>query len=401
MAMNQDLLRQRCEAMATDELIRTLTLEADENSARFRQTALQALEARGIELHDFVEQITVQLNNSDAETLEVSAAVEHIDESLPLWDVLVLTSSLGDALALQREPAHWTAHVYESETYSSSFFFDSQAELRNFASSFLRLEGITPAGPAYQLDNWEVVLESDSTELVEKATAELDRANVLHTVQIPLFSGDEEGYLSVIVSPDDVDAANEAIDESAEDLEEMYEQAANMVAGGDRMAELALYDRLVVEAPENPAVFYNRGCLLLELRRFDESVDALCEAVAIGIKSTDKRLEVADAGGGGLFGLVALLLRRGGSKSKTEKPDIRYPDYVDDAEMILIDLETRLPGNTKLLHCLASTARLKNDIQAAEARYRRILEIDADDRIAYFNLGYLHSEKGGEGGKRD
>jgi tetratricopeptide (TPR) repeat protein len=399
--MNQDLLRQRCEAMATDELIRALTLEADENSDRFRQTALQALEARGIELDDFVEQITMQLNNSGAETLEVSAAVERIDESLPLWDVLVLTSSLGDALALQREPAHWTVHVYESEAYSSSFFVDSQAELRNFASSFLRLEGIAPAGPAYQLDNWEVVLESDSLELVEKATAELDRANILHTVQIPLFSGDEEGYLSVIVSPDDVDAANEAIDESAENLEDMYEQATKLFAGGDRMAELAFYDRLVVEAPENPAVFYNRGYLLLELRRFDESVDALCEAVAIGIKSTDKQLEVADAGGGGLFGLVALLLRQGGSSSKTEKPDIRYPDYVDDAEMILIDLETRLPDNTKLLHSLASIARLKNDIQAAEARYRRILEIDADDRIAYFNLGYLHSEKGGEGGKLD
>jgi len=401
MAMNQDLLRQRCEAMATDELIRALTLEADENSARFRQTALQALEARGIELDDFVGQITMQLNNSGAETLEVSAAVERIDESLPLWDVLVLTSSLGDALALQREPARWTVHVYESETYSSSFFVDSQAELRDFASSFLRLEGIAPAGPAYQLDNWEVVLESDSLELVEKATAELDRANILHTVQIPLFSGDEEGYLSVIVSPEDVDAANEAIDQSAEDLEDMYEQATKLFAGGDRMAELAFYDRLVVEAPENPAVFYNRGCLLLELRRFDESVDALCEAVAVGIKSTDKQLEVADAGGGGLFGLVALLLRQGGSSSKTEKADIRYPDYVDDAEMILIDLETRLPDNTKLLHSLASIARLKNDIQAAEARYRRILEIDADDRIAYFNLGYLHSEKGGEGGELD
>jgi len=99
--------------------------------------------------------------------------------------------------------------------------------------------------------------------------------------------------------------------------------------------------------------------------------------------------------------LVALLLRQGGSSSKTEKADIRYPDYVDDAEMILIDLETRLPDNTKLLHSLASIARLKNDIQAAEARYRRILEIDADDRIAYFNLGYLHSEKGGEGGELD
>ena len=85
---------------------------------------------------------------------------------------------------------------------------------------------------------------------------------------------------------------------------------------------------------------------------------------------------------------------RTGKRSRTS----RYPDYIDDAEMVLADLETRLPDNTKLLHSIASIARLKNDVPTAEACYRRILEIDADDRIAYFNLGYLHSEKGGRHG---
>ncbi|HIM57156.1 MAG TPA: tetratricopeptide repeat protein, partial [Candidatus Latescibacteria bacterium] len=50
--------------------------------------------------------------------------------------------------------------------------------------------------------------------------------------------------------------------------------------------------------------------------------------------------------------------------------------------------------NLKILHCLASIARLRNDAGTAEAHYRRILEIDPDDQIAYFNLGFLHSERG-------
>ena len=51
--MNQDRIRQRCESMSTGDLVRALTLERIENSARFRQIALQALESRGIELGQF------------------------------------------------------------------------------------------------------------------------------------------------------------------------------------------------------------------------------------------------------------------------------------------------------------------------------------------------------------
>ena len=397
--MNQDRIRQRCESMSTGDLVRALTLERIENSARFRQIALQALESRGIELDSFIDGVSLRLNDGDEMRFDLATAIEHIDEELALWDGLVLMSSLGDALVVQREQAHWTVHVYESERYDRSFFVDSKAELREFASSFLRLEGgIDAVGPAYHLDDWEVVLETDSAELVTNVTADLARADIPHTVQSPLFSGDDEGNLRVIVPPGDVDLAVESIDESGDSLEELYDRAEELAAAGNRQAELAVYDRLVLEAPENPAVFYNRGCLLLELRRFDESVDALCEAVAIGLKAVDKHLEVADGGGGGggLFGLVALLLRAGSNRE--EKPNVRYPDYIDDAEMVLADLETRLPDNTKLLHSIASIARLKNDVPTAEACYRRILEIDADDRIAYFNLGYLHSEKGGRHG---
>ena len=76
---------------------------------------------------------------------------------------------------------------------------------------------------------------------------------------------------------------------------------------------------------------------------------------------------------------------------------MRYPDFLDDAELLLEQLEQQLPDHLKLLHCLGAIARMKNDIGGAQTRYRRILELDPDDQVAYFNLGYLHSERGGSG----
>ncbi len=97
------------------------------------------------------------------------------------------------------------------------------------------------------------------------------------------------------------------------------------------------------------------------------------------------------------MGMYALLLRKVTSAAREEEtpaPRPRYPDHIDDADIFLQRLLERLPGNLKILHCLASIARLRNDAGSAAARYRRILEIDPDDQIAYFNLGYLHSERG-------
>jgi len=99
------------------------------------------------------------------------------------------------------------------------------------------------------------------------------------------------------------------------------------------------------------------------------------------------------------MGIFALLLRRTAAPPKEERPAPRYPDFIDDAGMLLERLSGQLRKNTKVLHCLAAIARMKNDAKRAEAYWRRVLELDPDDKVAYFNLGYLHSEKGGERGE--
>ena len=225
------------------------------------------------------------------------------------------------------------------------------------------------------------------------------RVSIPYTVQTPLFSGNGDGYLQILVPKEHLNAASDIVDETEESLYQLYERVAAADAAGDRKLELELYDLLAEEDPENAAVFYNRGHVLMELTRFEEAAEALAAAVSIGLKTVERLTDPMDGGGGlgGLFGLVAILFR----KLTRPPPDegggaVRYPDYLDDTEMLLHQIEPRLPNHIQTQHCLAAIARMKNNEAVAEAHYRRILELNPDDQVAYFNLGYLHSERGGQ-----
>ena len=216
---------------------------------------------------------------------------------------------------------------------------------------------------------------------------------------MPLFdggAGEEEGEVySLLVPRQHFGEAFDAIEEVEETIVDLYEEAEELAARGNLSAELEVYDELVETDPENHAVFYNRGHILLELGRWEEAAAALIEAVSIGMQRADKSLQPEQrgaAGIGGLAGLLAFLLRREVAAPSASA----YPDYIDDSEMLLERLLQRLPESVEILHCLASIARLKNRREAAEAHYRRVLEIDPEDKVAWFNLGYMHSERGGD-----
>ena len=399
--MNQDRIRQRCQSMSVAEIVRALTFEQKQNSAQFRDIAHRELESRGVELSAFIDRITLALNDAPAEELSVDAAVARLDADLQLWDALLFTNCLGATLVAQKELRSWVLHAYEDEHYACSYLLADTAALKEILTLFLRLAPWQAlAGKAHHLDDWKLLLESDVLETIANVAADLDSLSIPHTVQTPLFSRDDEGYLQILVPEEHLEAAVDAVDEAEESLEELYERAAALHESNDLKQELEVYEVLAEEDPENAAVFYNRANVLLELTRYDEAVDAFAEAVSLGMKSVERTTDpMAGAGGGlgGVFGLMAILFRKltapareGGAAASGP----RYPDFIDDAEMLLLQIEPRLPDHVKLLHCLAAIARVKNDAAAAATRYRRILELDPDDRIAYFNLGYLHSERG-------
>jgi len=397
--MDQDPILERCEAMSEGALLRAVTVDRHQNSDRFRQVALGVLEERGLSLDQRLDRVRVRLDDGEESLGSVDAALFRLQDELALWQALVYTDCLGDVLVLQRESRGWTAHHYADEAYDQSYFVGASDRTRDMLALFLRLEDWSHlAGEGHRLDNWTAVAASDSTELIQKVAEDLDAADIPHTVQSAVFFAGGEDAMAVRVPPECVGEAHDLLDEAEESVEDLYEQAEEMGRLGNLARELEIYDLLVAEDPENPAVRYNRGNVLLELRQPEAAADGLIEAVALGMQLVKPDLS---AGGGrglsGLSGVVGLLFRKLVTTPEPRAAAPRYPDFIDDAEMLLDQLSAQLPTSTKVLHCLAAIARLKNDAAAAETRYRRILDLDPQDKVAYFNLGYLHSEQGGDG----
>jgi len=384
--------------MGERELLRAVTVDRHENSDRFYQIALGVLEKRGMSLQQHVDRVRVRLDDGEESTVSVEAALLRLQEELALWQSLVFTNCLDDVFVLQRELRGWTAHHYADEAYGQSYFVGVSDRARDLLALFLRLEDWTHlAGEGHHLDNWITVAASDSPELIQRAATDLDAADIPHTVQTSVFFPGGEDAMAVRVPPEFSGEADDLLDEADESVEDLYEQAEDMARQGNLTGELEIYDTLVTEDPENPAVRYNRGNVLLELRQPEAAADCLIEAVALGMKSVKPDLH---PGGGrgltGLTGIIGALFRKLSSAPEDRPSPPRYPDFIDDAEMLLDQLSGQLPTSTKVLHCLAAIARLRNDAAAAEARYRRILELNPEDKVAYFNLGYLHSEQGSD-----
>jgi len=394
----EDLIATRLATMTDAELVRALTVEADQNSARFRQLGEAELEGRGRSLAERVDRVSLRLGDAPFEAVSRDQALARLDGDVPLWCSLVCANCLGEFLVLQRERRQWIVHHYAGDQYGQSYLFPGRGPVRDVLAQFLRLEAWQPlAGEPQHLDNWPVVAASETVDLIEAVTEDLDRAEVLHAVQTPLFAPGEGGEWAVRVPPELLDEAHEALDEADEDVAALCDRAMELYEMGDGRAELEVYELLRQEDPDNPAVHYNRGSLLLEQRRPEEAAEALVEAVSLGLEQVKPDLDLGGRGGlGGIMGIVSLILRRATAPPKREPRPPRYPDFIDDAEMILQRLADLLRTDTRVLHCLAAIARMKNDVEGAEGYWRRVLELDPEDKVAYFNLGYLHSEQGGE-----
>ena len=394
--MDQDLIRERCEAMTDRELVTELTLRRDDNGPQFRELALRQLEQRGTRLDEYIDRVRVRADDEER-TVTLAAALSLLGDG-ELYQTLSFASCLDDVLLVQRERAQWTCHFYAGDNYRGSFFRPGSEAVADVLRPILLLEPFEMEGEELlQLDDWVAFVDSEAVDYVESVARDLASAGIPHTVKTPLFvSGTESELYAILVPQEHLDEAYDVFDEVEETVDDLYRQAEERGRRGDLNAELEIYDLLVASDPENHAVFYNRGHILLELRRYEEAARALIAAVSLGMQEVDRSLELQQrgtAGLGGLAGLFALLLPR---PAPAHQATAAYPDFIDDSRMLLEQLLVRLPRDVGVLHCLASIARLRNERAVAASHYRRILEIDSDDQVAYFNLGYLHSEQGGD-----
>jgi len=393
---------QECASMSDADLLHILTIDRSDYNARYHETALRELEQRGTSVSQLRNTAHVGFNDEEAVPLSIDQALARLDENMPLWSLLTFINGLDHAWVLQREHSRYLVHHYTDDTYQVSFFFDSTAQIKPILQRFLTLEEWSVEQP-HDLNQWKSAFQTRSIAYLTKIASELDDANILHTVKTPLFTGDGKGSLILTVPEDAMAPTREIIADNETKLDRLYSQAERLADHNNRDQELKAYDILTQIVPDNPAVHYNRGSILMELDRPDEAAESFIESVALGLPdlNAQPQLKSRRSGlsrlGGSINPLIGILLSAQQANQPQDKPP-QYPDYVDDAEMFLLRILQQCAQDTEILHCLATIAELKTEIATAKQRYRDILNINPNDETAQSNLAFLeHAESDTDG----
>ena len=380
-----DRVIQQCAVMTDRELVRTLTTDRKNFQETFLVIAESELEKRALSIENFIDDVHLAQNDEDGESCTIDQALANVHSDIPLWSILTLTNCLEDSWVIQREFRQWLVHHYVEDGYSTSFFFDTTEQLKSTLRRFLSLESWT-VDVSHDLNTWKPIFQSRSPAFLNKIISEL--GDILHTVKTPLFSQDQKGQLVLLVHPECEKQAQEIAAENQAKIEQLYDRAEHLAETENPEQELRIYDILSELVPDNLAVHYNRGNVLIELDRLDEAVESLIEAIVLGLPEIGDKVDLKPRRGSGVAGSVNPLLSLM-VLSQENKESLHYPDYIDDIEMLLQNIREQRPENTRILHGLAIIAEQKNDIAVAGQHYRDILAIDPQNKAAQTHLAYL------------
>jgi len=390
-----DLIAQECAALDDVALVRVLTVDKPNYDDAYLEVATQTLEKRGVFLNDVINQVEVAYNDSEDEGVTVAQALDRLDGEWVLWSLLTFRNFIGDAWVIQKEYSRFLVHFYEGDVYCFSFFYDTLAQLKDTLKLFLSLDAWEVAD-SHELTNWKPIFQTRSSAFLTKIVADLDQEDILHTVKTPLFTHDKKGTFVLTVPQYHLKLGEQVVAHAQDELAKLYDQAERLAGAEDRDKELAVYDLLIKLVPDNPAVHYNCGQILLEMGQLDAAVQALGEAIVLGLPEIPEqmKLQAQRSGLSRVAGRVNPLLSLVVLAQQNNRPDtkpIEYPDYIDDCELLLGGVLAQVPEHVPARHCLATIAELKNDVEKAKTYYCEILEIDADDDAAKANLAY-HQE---------
>ncbi len=376
---------QQCAVMTDRELVRTLTIDRENFQETFLVIAESEREKRALSIEAFIDDVHLALNDAEGASCTIDQALAKVHSDISLWSIITLTNCMEDAWVIQREVSRWLVHHYVEEGYATSFFFDATEQLQSTLQRFLSLE-LWTVEVSHDLNTWKPVFQSRSPAFLNKIILEL--GDILHTVKTPLFSQDQKGQLVLLVHPEFEKQAQEIVAENHTKIEQLYDRAEHLAETENAERELRIYDILSELVPDNLAVHYNRGNILLEQERLDEATESLIEAIVLGLPEIMDKVDLKPRRGGGVAGSVNPLLSLLVS-SQTNNEPLRYPDYIDDVEILLQRIREQRPGNTRILHGLAIIAEQKNDIAVACQHYRDMLAIDPQNKAAQIHLTYL------------
>ena len=165
---------------------------------------------------------------------------------------------------------------------------------------------------SYDLNTWKPIFQSRSPAFLNKIISEL--GDILHTVKTPLFSRDQKGQLVLLVHPEFEKQAQEIADRNHTKIEQLYDRAENLAETENSEQELRIYDILSELVPDNPAVHYNRGNILIALDRLDEATESLIEATVLGLPEIVDKVDLKPHRGSGVAGSV--------------NPSVKFPGIV-------------------------------------------------------------------------
>ena len=388
-------IREHCAGLDDAGLVRALTVDRETNSAALIDEAGRELDRRGLTVEAVVDRVSVRLGRDRETTVTVAEAAALVNDEVPRGAVAAFTDCLGDTLLLQREAWGWVAHNYEEESYGLSYLVEGTEPARALLQTFLALrDWRDQAGEGHHLDDWETVVRSEEAEDVRALADRLAEAGIPHVLRGPPFTPEGDPTTSLLVPPERRDEAMEATGTGRRSVRRLHRLARERDEAGDRPGELAVYDELTETDAGNAAVHYNRGAVLLELGRVEEAAAAFLRCAGRGVERMEANLAPGGGGGvggvgggGGVGGAVARLMGRlAGSGGRPH-----LPDYLVDTELQLLALEERRPPRKDLLHGLASLSRMKGDAETAARRYRQVLELDPEDEVARWQLGYLRA----------
>ena len=382
--MNDQIIQQ-CAVMSDRELVRTLTIDRENFQKTFLVIAESEREKRALSIENFIDDVYLAQNDEEGESCTINQALAKVHSDIPLWSILTITNCMEDAWVIQREFSQWLVHHYVEEGYTTSFFFDTTEQLKSTLRRFLSLK-FWSVDISYDLNTWKPIFQSRSPAFLNKIISEL--GDISHTVKTPLFSQDQKGQLVLLVHPEFEKQAQEIVDNNHTKIEQLYDRAEYLAKTKNSEQELKIYDILSELVPDNLAVHYNRGNVLIELERLDEATESLIEAIVLGLPEIMDKVDLKPRRGSGVSGNVNPLLNLM-ALSRENNESLHYPDYIDDVEILLQRIREQRPENTRILHGLAIIAEQKNDISAACQHYRDMLAIDPQNKVAQTHLAYL------------
>ncbi|MCB9207630.1 MAG: hypothetical protein H6611_10050, partial [Ignavibacteriales bacterium] len=267
-------------------------------------------------------------------------------------DVIYFINYMNDSFAIQKNDGVFLIHHNTPNFGFSSFFLDSETELKNSLNNFLTLDQWLPEG-AEVIEHWETFAESTSSAYILRIAKLLDEIKLsycINSAQLVRFNSFNSPY-SIVVPAEIIDEAEEVllkIDELKENLHEQLEAA-------EKKEDIDLQLKILLElesvTPEDPLVYYNKAQLLDEKSDYQNASDALIESFNLEMES----------------GTV---------------------DDIEDIENYLVEVIDKVERKSNILHCLATISSFKGDTESSFEYCKKIIALDENDAIAHLQLGY-------------